>query len=241
MVKRSLVLITRPAQDAQIYSNALSGEGFNVLLSPMLEIVPKSFDIPDLSKYQALLVTSANALRVLAPLVRQRDIKLYVVGENTKEEALALGFTDVVSSGGAARDLAVLVREEANKDGLPLLHIHGEDIAKSVAQILDLYGFNVEDLIVYKAKRVNAFSSEVLDKIRDGSIEVVTFFSKRTAKNFMRLIDENELSGALGGIKALCISSGVLECVQLRGWAKTYMAKTPDRKGMQALLEDVCS
>ena len=241
MKKRSLVLITRPVDDGRRFADELARSVIEPLLQPMMEIVSLGFIPPDLSRYQAMLVSSANALRVFCAKVSARDMRMYVVGKNTQEEARTQGFPDVISADGTADDLMDSVVARAEKDGLPLLHVRGEDVAKPLDEMLRVQGFKVENLIVYKARFVGGFSTEVLKKISDGSVNIVTFFSRRTADNFMRLVDENELGGALGGIKALCISSDVLECVRLHSWADTYTAKTSDRAGMLALIQGVCA
>lgn len=240
MADRPVILITRPLEDGKKDAGILEREGFDVLLEPMLEIVPLEFSSPDLSNYQAMVVTSANALRVFCDQVEQRDIKLYVVGQNTADEADDLGFTDVVSADGTAQDLVDLIVVRADKGAASLLHICGEDVSFPLAQALLDQGISVEGLPVYKAQKVDGLSSEGIAQLKDGAIDVVVFYSKRTAENFMRMVDENEFSEALEGIKALCISSGVLECVRLYPWANTYVAPTPNREGMLALIKGIC-
>ena len=101
-------------------------------------------------------------------------------------------------------------------------------------------GIKVETLVVYKAEKVKTLSNLCIKKIRTGEIVAVTFFSRRTAENFLFQIDANGLGDSLAGIKALCISQGVLECVRSRKWGGTYTSSQPDRQGMLEIIVQVC-
>jgi len=95
-------------------------------------------------------------------------------------------------------------------------------------------------LVVYRAEKIRRLPPESLTAIQNGDITAATFFSKRTAKSFLALIGENDLTGSLKSIKALCLSPSVLECVQTYKWADTYVAAQPDREGMLALVNETC-
>src|SRR6516165_2264722 len=118
------VLVTRPSPDGDRTADALRARGFEVLLAPMLrfEPVPLPTDLgqevgvePDDEADRAvgaLIVTSANALRAVAPQLESSDWKklpLFVVGAQTASAAREAGFTKVISADGDATDLRELV------------------------------------------------------------------------------------------------------------------------------------
>jgi len=231
------VLITRPEEEAQIYASELREQGFSVLVEPMLSVEAIEFEVPDLDGVQALLFTSAQALKFFSEKVSSRSIPLYVVGHHTKNVAQSLGYEDVFSARGAGGALVSLVRSEVTDKNRALLHVRGRHVARNLKEELSGDGFSVQELIVYETSMVNGFSSQTLEALKSGRIGSVTFFSKRTAEAFLRNVDEGLLSGALSGIKALCISEGVLKCVQSYSWFGTYKASRPDRQGMLELLK----
>jgi uroporphyrinogen-III synthase len=231
-----LILITRPEDDALDYAAELQAEGFETLVAPMLVIVPTAFEQPDLSKYQALLFTSANAVRIFAEMVKSRVLPVFVVGPHTEKEARTQGFGNVISANGTGDELAVLVRTKITDKTKPLLHVRGAHAAKPLHILLAPDGIKVDLLTVYDSEKVSELSMEARSAIENNRVEAVTFFSKRTAQNFAALADSLNLKG----IKGLCLSNAVLECVQSCTWAKTYVAGTPDRAGMLALLRSVC-
>lgn len=233
-----LILITRPKPDAEIFAKILSARGLASFCEPVLKIEPFNFSIPDLSAYQALLFTSANALRLFAEHCPTRKITLYVVGDNTKNEALAQGFSSVRSASGSADDLARLLAETPPTErAKPFLHVRGKHIAAPLDASLKEKGISMETLIVYEAKKIPQLSPACLALFRERKITHGAFFSRRSAENFMALAKKNNLYPALSHIKALCISKSVLGCLQPEKWKSAAIAVSPDRQGMLDLIE----
>ena len=89
------VLVTRPSPDDETTAKALRTRGFDVLRAPMLRFEPVPFQDEAEATYGAVIVTSANALRAIAPnLAGSRLLKLplFAVGENTAAAARDAGF-----------------------------------------------------------------------------------------------------------------------------------------------------
>ena len=61
------VLVTRPHPDDEATASALRARGFEVLQAPMLRFEPVLFHDDADARYGAIIVTSANALRAIAP------------------------------------------------------------------------------------------------------------------------------------------------------------------------------
>ena len=91
------ILVTRPEIDQQQTIKALETLGLEGIASPVMEIVPLPFSLPD-DIWQALVVTSRNGLRMVAgdQLERLKGLPLYCVGNRTADLAHALGFAKIV-------------------------------------------------------------------------------------------------------------------------------------------------
>ena len=237
--KRNLIVITRPQPDADDYAQELKTHGFDVLIEPMLEIVATDFQKPDLLNYDGLLITSAQAVRnyVLGGGDVASEILVYCVGKYSAGASFEAGFSHVVSVDGTGQDLARYVLGLPNVQGKRFLHIRGEDIAYPIAKTIGYGGVNADDIIVYRAKAVQDFSTSFVSAIKDDEIAAVLFFSKRTADNFLDLIKRNGLSEKLSAIKSLSISARVLECVRVHNWMKAYVSNSPDRSGVLRILQ----
>ena len=111
------VLVTRPHPDDEATAEALRARGFEVLLAPMLRFEPVPFHDDDEARYDAVIVTSANALRAVAGELeghRLLKLPLFAVGEHTAASARDAGFAKVTSAKGdadALRELLLARRE----------------------------------------------------------------------------------------------------------------------------------
>lgn len=234
---RDLVLITRPDGEARDYAATLEAEGFRSLGAPMLEIVPEDFDPPVLSECRAILFTSINGVRAFSARVTARSIPAYAVGQYTEAEARARGFSDIRTAAGTGVDLARLVASENAQGGRKFfLHVRGDHAALALDDVLNAQGFPARRLVVYRSVPVSDFDEAALSALRGGRVMAVTFFSRRTAENFMKLAGRARLGETLKSIKALCISESVLECVRAGDWLGAHVCDSPDRDGMTRLL-----
>ena len=142
------LIVTRPEPDATRTARALIRLGHEAILSPMLDIVTdRNAKIPTRS-YQAVLVTSSNAVRALAARpVRPVtvEVPLLAVGDQTALEAKRAGFRAARSAGGALDDLVALVGAELSPAAGPLLYAAGEEQAGDLAGRLEERGFDGRD------------------------------------------------------------------------------------------------
>lgn len=236
----SLILITRPQPEADIYAQELQALGFETMVQPVLEITPQAFEIPDLSRYQALIFTSGNGVRFFAERSQVFDIPVFTVGDQTRAAAMKAGFTHVSSAGGAASDLIDLIARSAPDKARPLLHARGYHTALPIHILLQEQGFNVDLCVVYKADPAASLKAETMAAIKESRIAAIPFFSKRTAESFLDLVQKNGLAPSLSSIKALSMSASVLECVQPYTWQGTYLSDAPDKASLTKLLQRVC-
>lgn len=232
------ILITRPMPVAKIYAQELEALGFEALCAPMLEVCEEAFELPDLDGFQGLIFTSAQGVRTFSARADRRDVAVYCVGTNTADAARECGFADVCSAEGSAGDLLPLVQRRAQA-GDRFLHVRGRDVARDIVPEFLAAGFEVVPLVVYCADMLAGIDADIMAAIKAGAVDAVVFFSKRTAENFMTIVEREGAAADLRGIKALCISAGVVECVRVRSWADVQEAPQADRRGMLTLLQNL--
>src|SRR5213592_1274801 len=144
------VLVTRPQPDDEATAGALRARGFEVLQAPMLRFEPVPFHDDADARYGAVIVTSANALRAIAPHLadsRLMKLPLFAVGEHTAAAARDAGFGEVMTARGdaaALRDLVLAgVKSKQLKKASTLLYLAGADLARDLAGELGEKGFTV--------------------------------------------------------------------------------------------------
>ena len=132
--------------------------GFNSLLEPMLAIEPAGFFVvPDMERFQALVFTSVQAVRVFCEACDFRGVKVFTVGGRTALEAREHGFDDVLDAKGTSEELLSLIFEHIVDVSKPFLHVRGEHIASPLDEVLAEHDIKLESLIVYSAKKAEKF------------------------------------------------------------------------------------
>ena len=124
MTNVKTLLLTRPNAQSLALAQKIETEFPDMatcLISPLMAITPVG-DLPEISKFQALLFTSINGVKAFVDLGGTTTSKCFCVGTRTKQAAQAAGL-DAVSANGAAAELIVLVAKVLNPANGPLLHI----------------------------------------------------------------------------------------------------------------------
>jgi uroporphyrinogen-III synthase len=237
------VLVTRPSPDIDRTADALRALGFAVLRAPMLrfEPVPLPADLgqePGDATDQAigaLIVTSANALRAVAPQLEGSALKkrpLYVVGAQTASAAREAGFAKVISADGdaaALRDLiADGVKQRIFRKRDTLLYLAAADISRDLAGELAASGFNVVTQTVYRMAQVTNLPPDVCDAFAANGVEAVLHYSRRSAEAFVAAARSGGVEISALAVPQCCISATVAEVLREAGAAQVTVAARPD-------------
>jgi uroporphyrinogen-III synthase len=236
-----LALLTRPRPDSETLAALLRDRGVASLIEPVIDILPlEDAELPKLEKMQALLLTSANGVRALARLLgpppEARHIALLAVGAASAEAARQAGFQNVHSAGGDVDALAALAKTQLNPARGPLLHVAGSKVAGDLAAMLESHGFDVHREQIYEARKSAQLSSDAQRALADGKIDMVLFFSPRSARAFAKLSCAAAVDSALAQVTAICLSAAVAEAACGVTWRRVRTAREPEQA---ALLDEV--
>lgn len=229
------VLVTRPREDAEPLVALLAAQSIEVVVAPLLAIVPRADASIDLAGAQAVLLTSANGARMLARLTQRRDILVLAVGAVTGVAAREQGFAEVRVAGG---DVAALAALAATLDpaGGTLVHVAGTTVAGDLAGTLARRGFTVRRAVVYDAVPAPDLPAAARDALTAGTIGAVLLFSPRTAATFLGLVRKARLEASLAGIDAVCLSEAVAIKARAARWRAVRVALRPDTQALIALI-----
>jgi uroporphyrinogen-III synthase len=233
------LIVTRPEPDATRTAKALIRLGHHAILSPMLDIRPVHPRALPAGDFQAVLVTSANAVRMLAGHTdRQRlaGVTLLAVGDRTALEAKRAGFS-ARSAGGAVNDLVALAQESCDPARGPLLHVAGEATAGDLVEKLAARGFEVATAVVYRAEPRARLSGVAAAALREGNVDGVLIYSARSAAAFAAALAADSLSPLLAGVALFCISAACAEPLRDHGWGVIAIATQPDQLSLFAEIE----
>ncbi len=233
------VLITRPREAAEAVAKALAARGVESMIEPLLDITYRPAGDLDLDGVQAILLTSANGARALARATGRRDLSLLAVGEATAAAAEVAGFRDVEAAGGDVAALAELAAAGLEPGSGPVVHVSGSVVCGDLAGRLGALGFTVRRAVLYEARPAEALSEAAAAALSQGAIDAVLLFSPRTAKAFVRLAKRAGVAGALGRVRALCLSASVADEARAVGWRAVRVAERPESAALFALIEAV--
>jgi len=207
-----------------------------VLIEPMLTIYPCPNTKLKLDEVAAILLTSANGARALADNTIVRDLPIFCVGDATAHVAKTRGFECVSSAKGDARDLMKLTLRQLNPRDGTLVHITGSFIAGNLAEDLTSHGYKVQRAILYRTENTQRFSEPCVSLLREGVIDGILFFSPRSASNFVKLLQQENLVELCRKIKVYGLSQAVTEAAAGVPWKGQNFAAIPRQDELLALL-----
>ena len=238
------VLLTRPSPDNEASRDALRSRGFDVLLAPMLRFEPAPFASDPDADYQAVIVTSANALRAIESGLAQsplRELPLFAVGEHTASVARELGFADVITAKGDASALRDRVLESVHADQLkqqwPLLYLAGADISRDLASELGQHGLEVVTQTTYRMVAVATLPRAVCDAFARDEVDAVLHYSRRSAAAFLEAVRNEGIEISALAVPQFCISANVAAVLHEAGAAQVKVAASTDEKALFEALE----
>lgn len=223
------VLLTRPIDDAGTSKRRLELMGHEVLVAPMMRIMPVTFAVPD--QTESLIVTSANAVRHGLRNLDDRNWTVYCVGEATAEAAKAEGFSKLVVGPGTARGLMPLLLDSSGSVKRKFTHMAGEEISYDIAGALRQNGFEAKATTVYQAAPSTSVPFDVEAALNAGVISHVLFYSPRTATIFEELVADQDKHEWLHRLSALCISTRVAEML-IGPWRTIKAGILPSEQAM---------
>ena len=234
------LIVTRPEPDATRTARALIRLGHTAILSPMLDIVLDSNANIPLRPYQAVVATSSNGIRALAALAAtpvSAEVPLYAVGDQSALEAKRAGFVATRSAGGALDELVALVSRELSPGAGPILYLAGEERSGDLAGRLRGQGYEVEDVVLYRAKPRSHLAGVAADALKTQRADGVLFYSRRSAAAFALALRAGGLAPLGEEVACFCISAVTAEAIEKVASGRILVAPHPDQLALFAMIE----
>lgn len=217
------VVVLRPEPGASETTERAKARGLAAVAITLFEIEPIAWAAPEPGGFDALLLTSANAVRFAGePLTRLRGLPVHAVGKATADAAREAGF-DIASSGNAGIERLLSSLEP----DLKLLHLCGED-RKATGDARQ----RITAAPVYRSKAVDPGPD-----LGTCAGAIVMLHSPRAAKRLAGLASEQQLDR--GHIALVAISDAARDAAG-GGWKSVDIADQPDDDALLALVEQLC-
>jgi len=230
------LLITRDEAGAERTALALRARGHEPIVAPLFGIEILSEVEPEDGPWDAILLTSVNALRgVCTWKGRWRDVPAFAVGDRTAQAMREQGFTAVTSAAGDVDDLADLIVARLTPPAC-LLYLAGEERVGDLAGVLRAKNFAVDLVQVYRVVTAQTLPATAAAAL-NGEIDGVLHFSRRSAEAFLTAArNSGLLEAALRKPVHYCLSARIAEALREAGAADVRAAERPDETALLALI-----
>lgn len=213
---KPLVLI-RPEPGLSASADRARALGLEVIRWPLFRIEPVAWQVPDMDSHDAILLTSANAVRMAGSGLSQLlPLPVYAVGEATAAAARRTGLSVVEVGDGGVDGLLASIPENVR-----LLHLTGADrIAPSVPR-------NIRDIIVYRSVAIDHAPP------KDVAGSVIAVHSPRAGQALAGRIDIRDTIAIAAISEAAGKACG-------SGWAGIAVAAAPSDEHLLPLAATLC-
>jgi uroporphyrinogen-III synthase/uroporphyrinogen III methyltransferase/synthase len=241
------VLVTRAAEQAGKLSEALRAAGFSPVEVPVLEIVPPAnyatldAAIQRLSTYNWLILTSANAARVVGERAARLSVELgaatvrvAAVGHATAEAAKLAGLkVDLVPEKYVAEGLIeALARPDLGGfEGARVLLARAAVARDLIPEALRLQGAEVDVVEAYR-NQVPAGAADQLRRAIAMGFEVAVFTSSSSVRHLALATEQAGLKWPLAGVMAVSIGPVTSQTLIDAGWKVAAEAVPSDIGGL---------
>ncbi len=214
------VMITRESNKSYEFSRSLVSLGAGVVEFPTIEIKPRrgtkeqESSVHNIEKYDFLIFTSVNGVNHYFDVLKSygkdsRSLggkKVIAIGESTSKELAKYNiFSDYVPCNYTAEGVISVV-EKLDFEGKNVLIPRAFEAREILPKTFQEMGADVEVLCVYETI-VPDYSKEELyamrEKFWDRKIDLVTFTSSSTAKNFFSLLGKEPMLFAKTGFASI--------------------------------------
>ncbi|MDD2553410.1 MAG: uroporphyrinogen-III C-methyltransferase [Desulfotomaculaceae bacterium] len=213
------ILVTRAREQASVLSEALEALGAEPLEFPTISVAePEDFApldraVKNLGRYKWVIFTSVNGVYSFFHRLRyhRKDLralygaKLCAIGPKTKEALEEYGLVvDYVPVEFRAEEiLKVLQGKVAAGDRVLLPRA---DIARKILpEALTGLGAVVDEVTAYRTVTGEGQGGQVVEMLKNGEINVVTFTSSSTVRNFVNMLGVPNINNLLADVTVACI------------------------------------
>jgi len=219
------LLVLRPEPGAAVTVANATAAGWHPIAAPLFTVVATAWEAPDAVAHDALMLTSAQAVRHAGPALESfRALPVYAVGEATGVAAMEAGFADVrMGSADAALLVTMMVRDGVQHP----LHLAGRE-----HRILDAAPIPIARRIVYAADPVEELPPAARAAVERDAVALL--HSQRASAVFADLLIRAGLDPAKVRVAAISGAAGA------GPWRHVKIADAPSDSALLAAAARLC-
>ena len=215
------ILITRPLIDSEDLMGKLFSLGHKIIHIPTLKISSNKIESVNLNQYDALIFTSANAIRNLKVVSEEKNKLCFCVGSITEKIARQLGYNNTLSAGGTVNALKnLIINSNQINEKSKLAYFCGDNITYDLDSELKREGLRINKIINYKSEKITDLNDQNKEIIANHSPDIIFIYSIRSGESFIEIVRNYSLYPLMTGSKVMCISEKVANLFKSDGWKK---------------------
>lgn len=234
-----LVAVFRARGDGRRTAERLRARGHDVLLAPVLDVVPTGEPVPA-GPFDGVIFTSAHGVEALPEreAVPLTALPCFCVGERTASCARAVGFIDMRSGRADAERLAAIVRA-AFAGPARLLVVAGRDRKPAIENRLSAAGHSVSVAELYEAKAIERWDKAAEAGFEQGQVGAALHYSRRSAELALRCATAGSVADGFLLARHHCLSEDAAVPLRQAGAAVIAVAGEPDEDSLLRTLDQV--
>ncbi|MBU0698867.1 MAG: uroporphyrinogen-III C-methyltransferase [Pseudomonadota bacterium] len=234
------VVVTRSREQASELVNRLSELGAECLEFPTIKVVPPQDAEPleraieRLSSYDWLVFTSVNGVNFFFErlFAKNKDVRALhnmrtaVIGPATGARLLAFGLTsDIVPESYRAESVVEAFAAEDIK-GKKILLPRAKEARPVLPVELTKMGAVVDEVTAYETQTAGDHADHLLSRLKAGTIDLLTFTSSSTVKNFQALLSPGSPKLLMKDITVAAIGPITAETAKKLGFKVDIIAES---------------
>jgi uroporphyrinogen III methyltransferase / synthase len=247
------IVVTRAREQASDLVRQLTEYGAECIQCPTIQVgPPPDWDGVDkaialLHQYDWIVFTSVNGVDFFFRRVFENGLDVRTLG-HIKTATIGPATADRLRSWGMKSDIIPQsYRAESVVDAFASKQVKGSNVllprameARSVLPVeLTRMGATVHEVTAYKTRQAVNSAADLIARLTAGTIDLITFTSSSTVKNFHRLLPPDRVDRLMGGVGVASIGPITSQTARDLGLRVTIEADTYTVPGLiQAILKN---
>jgi len=246
------IVVTRAREQASDLVKLLSDLGAECLECPTIKVAPPDdwtfldAAIDNISSYDWLVFTSVNGVNYFFKrlFAQGKDVRALsklntaVIGPATEKRLFNFGLkSDIVPKSYRAESI---IEAFSDKDinGKKILLPRAKEARPILPVELTRMGAFVDEVTSYYTKEVPDSADLLLKRLKEGTIDLITFTSSSTVKNFKAILPDNIFDSQMKNITIACIGPITADTAKSLGFDVHIIAKSFTIPGLcEAILD----
>lgn len=251
-LRNKLILVTRPEAQAKEFVALLREIGAEPLLFPTIRIVPPR-DWADVDKalsmlkqYDTLIFTSVNGVQYFFHRLAEKGMdcgvlrtkRICTIGPETANQIEGFGLhVDIVPDEYRAEGI-ITELENDGIEGRIFLLPRAEEARSILPEKIKENGGNITVVSVYRTIKEHGNIKKIEKLLKERAIQIITFTSSSTVKNFAELFPGNDIVKLIKGCLVACIGPITADTAASLGIETDIM---PEKYTIHGLVEAISS